>query len=320
LLVIGDSLALYNPPVRVAEEMAMLDVMSEGRLIAGFVLGTTMDSAFCYGIPPIELRPRFQEAHDLILRAWAEREPFAWNGRFNQLRYVNIWPEPIQKRPAIWIPGGGSVETWEFVTARDYCYGHLSFSGLPSARPVVNAYWDYVDSVNGNTNPHRLAFTQIVCVSETDARAEEEYREAVEYFYHKGLHAVAPRWFSAPGYYSEKSMRFQSEVAKRRSWDRPLTEMTWKDYVEQGHVIAGSPATVRDRLEAMIKELRIGQLIATPHMGNLSVEQAKKNNYLFASEVMPHLKGLWSEHEDRWTPQGLREVAAKEEREPVLAR
>ncbi len=93
----GNSLALYNPPIRVAEEIAMLDCLSGGRVIAGMVFGTPMDSAFSYGIPPIELRERFHEARELITRAWHAEEPFAFNGRYTQLRYVNVWPRPIQE-------------------------------------------------------------------------------------------------------------------------------------------------------------------------------------------------------------------------------
>src|SRR5215470_846901 len=92
LLVLGNSIALYNPPVRVAEEFAMLDVISGGRLIAGFPVGTSMDTNYCYGENPATLRDKYREAHDLILKAWASREPFAWNGKYTKLRYVNLWP------------------------------------------------------------------------------------------------------------------------------------------------------------------------------------------------------------------------------------
>src|SRR5438067_798887 len=108
LLVLGNSIALYNPPVRVAEEFAMLDVMSGGRLIAGFPVGTSMDTNYCYGVNPATLRERYREAHDLIIKAWATREPFPWNGKYTKLRYVNLWPRPIQQpHPPIWIPGLG---------------------------------------------------------------------------------------------------------------------------------------------------------------------------------------------------------------------
>ena len=84
IAICGNSLALYNPPMRVAEELAMLDCLSGGRLIAGMVFGTPMDSAFSYGTPPAELRERFYEARELILRAWKAEEPFTFNGKLHQ--------------------------------------------------------------------------------------------------------------------------------------------------------------------------------------------------------------------------------------------
>jgi len=68
LIVLGNSLASYHPPIRVAEEMAMLDVLSGGKFIAGFPAGTSMDQNYVYGINPAELRERYYEAHDLIMK------------------------------------------------------------------------------------------------------------------------------------------------------------------------------------------------------------------------------------------------------------
>ena len=115
ICVLGNSIALYNPPTRVAEELAMIDCISGGRLIAGFPTGTPMDTTFAYGTNPSQLRERYYEAHDLILRAWTE-PGFAFNGRFNQQRYVNVWPRPIFSSrirrsgfpaPARWRRGAG---------------------------------------------------------------------------------------------------------------------------------------------------------------------------------------------------------------------
>src|SRR3954462_12777595 len=90
LVLMGQSIALYNPPTRVAEEMAMIDVVSGGRLIAGFPVGTSMDTCYAYGQNPSMLRERYHEAHDLVVRAWTEKDTFAFNGRYNQQRYVNV--------------------------------------------------------------------------------------------------------------------------------------------------------------------------------------------------------------------------------------
>lgn len=138
ICVMGSSLALYNPPTRVAEEFAMLDCISGGRLIAGFPVGTPMDTCYVYGGNPSTLRQRYYEAHDLIMKSWAAEEPFTFNGRFNQQRYVNVWPRPMQRpHPPIWVPGGGSLETWEWCGQQDYVYSYVSYYGHVAAEATM---------------------------------------------------------------------------------------------------------------------------------------------------------------------------------------
>ena len=312
LLVIGDSLALYNPPLRVAEEMAYLDCLSEGRLIAGFVYGTPMDSVYAYGIPPAEIRDRFAEAHDLIKRAWAAKEPFAFNGRFTRLRYVNPWPRTVQQPyPPIWVPGSGSLETWDLVCRENYCYGHLSFSGMKSAQPIVDSYWQYVSEQGADDNPHRMAFTQIVCLANSEAEAETLYYDAVKYFY-TNTNRVSRGFVAAPGYRTVKSYAWELDRAQANpDRDRAYRgELSFAEYNEKGFIIAGDAATVRGRIREVAKQLRIGQLIVTLHMGNLAAETARMNTEMFAREVAPHLRDVWAEYPDHWTPAATQRQAA----------
>ena len=88
----GATLPTTQPPIRVAEEYAMLDCISGGRLVAGMPLGSPMDANQVYGVTPMEHRERYYEAHDLILKAWQSQEMFAWNGKYTQLGKVNLWP------------------------------------------------------------------------------------------------------------------------------------------------------------------------------------------------------------------------------------
>ena len=300
----GNSLALYNPPNRVAEEIAMLDCLSGGRIIAGIVFGTPMDTGFSYGIPPVELRERFHEARELIQRAWHADEPFAFNGKYTKLRYVNPWPRPVQEELPIWIPGSGSVETWSVVNDLDYCYGYLSFSGQQSATPIVNGFWDYTEANGGNMNPNRMAFTQIICCADTDKEAEEQYYDAVRYFYRQN--PVGLEFATPPGYNSQDSIRAGLERAKvisneeRRKATRG--ELSFWEYDELGYIIAGTPERVEQRVRELATKLRIGQLITCMHVGNLDEEVALKNNHLFGTKVAPQLRDVWADYEDRWTP------------------
>jgi alkanesulfonate monooxygenase SsuD/methylene tetrahydromethanopterin reductase-like flavin-dependent oxidoreductase (luciferase family) len=261
LVVLGNSIALYNPPVRVAEEFAMLDVLSGGRLVAGFPVGTSMDTNFCYGEIPATLREKYFEAHDLIIRAWKEKDQFAFNGKFTKLRYVNLWPKPIQQpHPPVWIPGGGSVETWDFVADHDYQYSFLSFFGYKAGKKVADGYWKVMAGKGKELNPYSLGFAQVVAVSETDEQAERDYASHMDYFYNRCLH-VYPGFADAPGYRTPSTIKagLTGQISKNASITRE--GLKWKDFIDDGYVIAGSPATVRDRLREALKTLNCGHLM-----------------------------------------------------------
>jgi alkanesulfonate monooxygenase SsuD/methylene tetrahydromethanopterin reductase-like flavin-dependent oxidoreductase (luciferase family) len=306
LIVLGNSLALYQPSLRVAEEMAMLDVMSGGRLVAGFPVGTAMDTTFAYGQVPLQLRERHNEAHDLIMRAWTERKPFIFNGKYNKLRYVNIWPRPLQQpHPPVWIPGSGSLETWDWVLQRNYVYCYLSYFGYQRGHRVVKGFWDTAAARGVDDNPYRLGFLQLVCVSETDQSAEEEYEEHVKYFYQKMLR-VHPPFSESPGYRSLNSVR-ESIRPQMGQETQKAGDLGWKDYIEQGHVIGGSPATVREKLTEAIKLLRVGHLMVLLQIGSMPKDLTRKNMELFVREVMPSVKDMWSEYDDPWWPERVGE-------------
>ena len=302
IAVIGNSIALYNPPIRVAEEFAMLDVISGGRLICGFPVGTSMDTNFCYGQIPALTRDKYAEAHELIMRAWASEDPFAFDGKYTQLRYVNCWPKPIQKpHPPIYIPGGGSIETWDFCIDHDYNYSYLSFSGYLAGKKLLDGYWERVAARGVDDSPYRAAFAQTICVAHTDAEAEELYAEHVLYFYNRCLH-VYPGFADAPGYRTVKTLQAGALNQLREARQKTFAQLTWKDLVEGGHVIAGSPDTVRERMEHMIKTLRVGSVFCLLHVGNQPDWKTRYSTELFATKVMPKLRDMWPEWEgdDRW--------------------
>jgi alkanesulfonate monooxygenase SsuD/methylene tetrahydromethanopterin reductase-like flavin-dependent oxidoreductase (luciferase family) len=309
ICVLGSTLPVY-PPLRVAEELGIIDCLSGGRLVAGWPVGTAMDTVAINGIIPDEVRPRYYEAHDLIKAAWEKPGPFAFNGKYTKLRYVNPWPKPIQKpHPPIWLAGGGSLETYHFAARNNYAYNLLSFAGFQAGRSGMQTYWDIIDSYGLDHNPYRAGFAQLICVADTDAEARRRYEKHVLNFYDKSLH-VAP-WFAAvPGYMTRASF----ENAVRRSGNlSPFARnmsaggSTWETIVEQeGAVIAGSPDTVTDRLTEMIVNLNIGHLIAILQIQSMNNEETRLNTTLFAEKVLPRLRDIWKDsgYEDHWWPSG----------------
>ena len=142
IAILGNALPLRDHPLRVAEEVAMLDVMTGGRIISGHVRGIGAEY-HSFSMSPGASRERFMEAHDLIIRAWTEEGPFSFEGKHYRLRYVNVWPRPLQKpHPPIWIPSQGSAETAEWAAQRHYPY-LMVYSPLATIKQVYLEYRGY---------------------------------------------------------------------------------------------------------------------------------------------------------------------------------
>ena len=310
ITILGNSVALYHPPVRVAEEMAMIDMISRGRVIAGFPVGTAMDTAYSYGINPSELRPRYYEGVDLIRRAWEADDVFAFNGRYNKYRYVNPFPRPYQRpHPPVWVPGGGSIETWDFCAENDFVYGALTYYGYKAVRTTVGGYWNRVEALGKEANPNRLAITQFVGVADTDEEAYRLYREPAEYFFNRSFH-VYPGFTDPPGYVTEASVRakYRSQVRDAVKAKIARGELGWDEMVENGYVVIGSPDTVREQLEMAAKELNVGNIAALCQFGNMNDELTRMNTQLFGEKVAPGLRSVFGEWDHPYWPAGATSV------------
>lgn len=283
IAVIGNALPLYNPPIRIAEEWAMLDVISGGRLIAGMVVGGGPEY-FSYGINPTFAREMFREAHDLIIQAWTREGPFSFDSKHYHLRYVNPWPKPLQQpHPPIWIPGVGSVETMQFVAERRYSYMGIPYFHIDVFKRTFALFREECEKCGYHASEEQMGWGIPVYVAETDAQAREEFEPHLWYFAKnllKGIH------LTPPGYTSAKSA-----MAIAKNMDKFLyTQETWEQIERGVFAIVGSPATVRDKLLYYQKELGAGNILTGCQAGTLPHALTKKSMELFAAEVLLHLQ------------------------------
>jgi Luciferase-like monooxygenase len=139
LLILGNPLPNRNQPVRVAEEMAMIDVISRGRLECGFVRSVPWEASAA-NITAYRGVDRLWEAHDLILKAWTTHDgPFNFEGRYYRHRQVNIWPRPFQQpHPPIWVTIGSAGSAVP-VAERDYI-GAVFLAGYMNVRKIFDGY------------------------------------------------------------------------------------------------------------------------------------------------------------------------------------
>lgn len=284
IAVVGNALPLYNPPTRVAEEFAMIDVISGGRLIAGMVVGGGPEY-YSNSLNPAEARERFYEAHDLIIQAWTRPGPFVFNGKHYKMRYVNPWPTPLQKpHPPVWIPGAGSLETMEFVAKRRYAYMGIPYFHKRVFKRNFDFFREACEREGYTADPKQMGWLVPIYVAETDAQARREYESHFWYFAKKLLPGID---ISPPGYTTARSVL---KIASARH-DFMLFAETWEQVEEGGYAIVGSPATVRQKMEEMIKWLGVGNILGLLQLGTLPADLTRKSMELFAREVLPTLRG-----------------------------
>jgi alkanesulfonate monooxygenase SsuD/methylene tetrahydromethanopterin reductase-like flavin-dependent oxidoreductase (luciferase family) len=285
IMVLGNAIGIRGNPLRVAEEIAMLDHLTNGRLASGFVRGIGWEY-FAHSINPTRSRDRFNEAHDLIIKAWTSDEMFQWIGHNYEYRYVNLWPRPLQQpHPPIYIPGAGSSETVKFVAERGYNFMSV-FSPSRVIKRWFDGYRQAAEEAGQTPDPEKIAFSVPIYVAETDEQAHREARPHLEWLFHKGLKQGAEIVWP-PGYMTPSSMR-----GLLMSGSKPFSAHTYEDLVDQGQAVVGSPDTVANRLGELQAELGFGQLIGLFVLGDMPRDRATRSTELFAEHVMPALRPL----------------------------
>ncbi|HSR75383.1 MAG TPA: LLM class flavin-dependent oxidoreductase [Xanthobacteraceae bacterium] len=290
--VLGRALPLLTYPLSVAEEYAMLDNISNGRLIAGFVRGIGAEY-HSTGVNPAESHDRFHEAHDLILQAWSRPGPFAFEGKYYHFQYVNTWPRPVQQpHPPVWIPSQGSRETIEWASHPSRRYTYLqTFSPVDQLARFMAMYQQQAQKYGYQASPQQLGWATPVYVSDSDESALREARPHIEAFYNKFLR-MPVEMLLPPGYLSLTSM---AAVTDKIRSGPAAGGYTIEDLSAKGMIICGGPDSVVRQLETYQKQVGFGKLIAMTQFGTLPHDLTVKSMELFAREVMPRLRHIGEE-------------------------
>jgi alkanesulfonate monooxygenase SsuD/methylene tetrahydromethanopterin reductase-like flavin-dependent oxidoreductase (luciferase family) len=288
IAVLGRALPLVNNPITIAEEFAMLDNLSEGRLICGFVRGIGTEY-HATGLNPAFSHERYQEAHDLIVSAWTKPGPFEFEGQHYNYRYVNLWPRPYQTpHPPIWIPSQGSSETiqWAADPVRKYPF-LVTFSASELVIRYLNMYRDQARQFGYEADGAQLGWAVPVYVADTDEQAKREAQAGIESLFNDYLNNP---WemLLPPGYMSLPSML--RTIKMRKSLGSGMARQTVDSLIASGTAVIGSPKTVRDAISRVRDATGLKRLVTMLQFGVLPDDLARRNMEMFASEVMPHLR------------------------------
>ena len=291
LLILGNPIANRRQPVRVAEEMALCDVLSHGRVEAGFVRGVPYEISPANS-NPVRMNERFWEALDLIVKTWTSHDgPFSHEGRFFHHRNINVWPRVYQNpHPPVWVSttsasGAAEVGAKGFIQA-------TFLTGYDATRKIYESYraaWRKAG--RGVDVPNdRLAYAALVYVGETEQEALEGAEKLLWYV---TANKVAPQYANPPGY-----VPVAANVAMQRGATHPLSQFSKNASVEaairSGFMFAGTPDQVYEQIKRHYEYVGgYGHLLIMGQAGFLEHDDTVKGIRNFAREVYPRLKEMF---------------------------
>jgi alkanesulfonate monooxygenase SsuD/methylene tetrahydromethanopterin reductase-like flavin-dependent oxidoreductase (luciferase family) len=290
LCILGNPIANRGDPIRIAEEMAMVDCISRGRVEAGFVRGVPYE-IFASNCNPTQTLDRLWEGVDLVVQAWTKHDgPWNFEGRFTHKRAINIWPRPYQQpHPPVWVTGSSDVDSVKKAAGKGYVFATF-LQPYAKAKVLFDAYRSaFVD--NGQPGGGGVAFMPLLYVGDNETEAEKGAEELAWYLKAK----TEPQHRNPPGYvpieFNVEAMRGQKDA--RASRTDGMRQMTLADQRDQGVVMYGTP----DSIVAQIKRQyeRVGgfdHLLMMMQAGFLDHKRTVKNIQMFAREVYPRIKDL----------------------------
>ena len=299
LLTLGIPLCNRNDPVRIAEEMAMIDVISGGRLEMGFIKGVPYESAPANS-NPVRMMDRFWESHDLIIKALTTHDgPFNFEGEFFHHRSVNVWPRPFQRpHPPVWSSTSSPGNARE-LGARGLVMGSF-MGGQAETLTLHKAYAQaWRAAGRGQDVPvSQFAYLAIGATASSEAEGRRRADQIADYI--RTNAQVSDPFNKPPGYFTlEAAMKSARSTNPRafRSLMTPsgraveLSKASIDDFIECGIAFCGTPDQVYDQICRFVDQVGgLGNLLLMSQGGYLNHKDTVDSMTLFAREVLPRLQ------------------------------
>ncbi len=308
IVLLGNVLPIWDDPLWLAEELAMIDMISEGRLVTGWVRGTGRESIAHNAAPPFNW-DRYQEAHDFIIKAWTTPGPFRWEGEHFDFRYVNPWARPYQQpHPQIWIPGAISKRTVEWTAKHRYPYVMLA-TRLEPTKQSFEYYHEVAAEEGYEAGTQHTAYLWRVHVDETEELAIETGRKYLEgpgnIFLEGSRAAAAPHLQNLPGLTDRTNLLPTSQVraaaAARGQGGRFATSATpasikagYEEQLENYSITVGTPETILPKIRHVLEYLRPGSIFFWDGEGAMTHDDQMRSLRLMR-EVLPAVREMGDE-------------------------
>ena len=301
IVLLGNILPIWDDPFWLVEQLAMIDVISGGRLVSGWVRGTGRESV-AHNAPPHDNWERFQEAHDFIVKAWSEPGPFRWEGKHFHYRHVNPWVRPYQKpHPQIWLPGVVSRDSLMWAAEQRIPYIMLA-TELEPTREAFQLYHNRAAELGYASGPQNIGYLWKVHVDETEELAEQAARKYVQGpsnpFLAGNEGTVNPALVALPGLTSrERVLPTQKVATGARGGPANVLGRAYEKQIEDYTIIAGTPKTVLPKIRHVLEYLRPGSIFFWDGDGAMNHDDAMRSLRLMGEEIIPAVREMGEELE-----------------------
>jgi alkanesulfonate monooxygenase SsuD/methylene tetrahydromethanopterin reductase-like flavin-dependent oxidoreductase (luciferase family) len=285
LLIYGNLLPLHDP-LRLAEEIAMLDCLSNGRVICGVARGAAREYLI-FGVPMAESRDRFDECFDIMVGAWTQ-DSFSYEGKFHSYRDVSLWPRPVQQPyPPVWVPVTGSKESIEWAAQHDVPI--TPGLGGPVREDIIRHYAACQAKHGRKVTPDHITIMLDCYVADSKEAAIAEYGPYADYFLKLFNYGHVKRE-DMGGYYGKDALGFLRTELRE-------SVATFRDKVaEQTKVSAietaawGSADEVVQNIVETAEHAGAGTVMVSFNRGSMPQEMYLRQIRRFADEVLPRLQ------------------------------
>ena len=285
IVLLGNPLPIFDNPVRLAEELAEIDMISRGRLVSGFVRGTGVES-LATNTNPLHNRERFQEAHDLVIKTWTTPGPFRWEGKHYHFRVVNPFEVPLQKpHPPVWIPGTGSPETLVWCAEHRYPYIFLE-TDREATQDMQAIYAETAREYGYEPGPEHVGYLLRIHVQDTDEKAREVGKGFL--VGNVGVGRVPlPNDYMFPTGYGSRDNRYLKMRERIRSdpfRSGGVDAATYEAILDANRMVIGNPDTVVRKLREVLSDIRPGILGVWTNDGSIGHKDAMRCLELMGQE------------------------------------
>ena len=273
----------FHNPIRLAQDVAMLDQVSRGRMDFGVGHGVLEHEFLRWNLPFGERRDMGYEALEIIERAWTE-EIVSYEGKYWKFDEALPWPKPYQKpHPPIWF-GTVSPASFEFAAKRNYNISLWGDSDVMAAEKVMD--WRRLLKELGNPSPKpRICLTRTIYVAETDEQAWEEAAPRIAGTYQQGQKKEGGARVERTKIGFKGNPGTGAYAAQNRVFEGMATGINF--WFDNGLAHVGSPETVIRRLEEQHRLIGFNIFSGNFRFSDLPNELVEKSIRLFGEKVIP---------------------------------